>query len=252
MDKNLLKKYLVFSLCSATIVGSAMFYFHASDTRNNTTTVIIGKSNIEASTYTSREKTKNSVVTSAKKATTKSKTTSTPTVNKTEAVQEYLYIDINSATSEELIKLKGIGEVLAEEIIIYRDENGGFRNIEEIMNVKGIGESIFNDIRDHIYVIDPIYDETEDDTDGTTPDGTDYVELETEHIITLEEAAPININTADIDTLILLPSVDEDIANRIVEFREKSGGFSNTYELLLIDGINRKEAEELLTYVTIE
>ena len=76
--------------------------------------------------------------------------------------------------------------------------------------------------------------------------------METEHIITLEEAAPININTADIDTLILLPSVDEDIANRIVEFREKSGGFSNTYELLLIDGINRKEAEELLTYVTIE
>ncbi|WP_297955206.1 helix-hairpin-helix domain-containing protein [uncultured Ruminococcus sp.] len=252
MDKNSFKKYLVFSLCSAAIVGSAMFYFHASDTRNNTTTVIIGKDSIEASTDTVHEISKNTTTTKAKRSTTKTVTTVTTKASKTEAVTDYLYIDINSANAEELAKLKGIGEVLADEIISYRSDNGGFHNIEEIMNVKGIGEAVFADIRDHIYVVDPIYDEPVDETDQNAPDEIEYSEQETEHTLTLEEAAPININTADIDTLMLLPSVDEDTARRIIEFREKSGGFSNTYELLLIDGISRKEADELLEYVTIE
>lgn len=252
MDKNSLKKYLVFSICSVAIVGSAMFYFHASDTHNNTTTVIIGKDNIETSTNMVREIAKSTTVTTGKKTSTKRSQTKTTTANKTEAVSEYLYIDINSATAEELAKLKGIGEVLAEEIISYRVDNGGFRNIEEIMYVKGIGESIFADIRDHIYVVDPVYDEPEDESNEISSDENEHDEEQTEHNITLEEAAPININTADIETLMLLPYVDEDIANHIIEFREKNGSFSNTYELLLIDGISRKEAEELLEYVTVE
>ena len=63
-----------------------------------------------------------------------------------------LRIDLNTATEEELTKLPGIGDTVAARIIAYRDENGGFEKIEEIMNVKGIGEKTFLKFRDKLYV----------------------------------------------------------------------------------------------------
>lgn len=61
-------------------------------------------------------------------------------------------IDINQATAAELQQLKGVGEVIAERIVAYREEAGGFKTIDEIKNVKGIGEKIFEKIKDLIDV----------------------------------------------------------------------------------------------------
>ena len=61
-------------------------------------------------------------------------------------------ININTATSEQLQTLSGIGPARADSIIRHREARGGFANIEEIMNVSGIGESIFGNIRDRITV----------------------------------------------------------------------------------------------------
>lgn len=61
-------------------------------------------------------------------------------------------ININTATAEELILLSGIGEARAADIITYREQNGGFRQIEDIMNVSGIGESTFEEIKERITV----------------------------------------------------------------------------------------------------
>lgn len=61
-------------------------------------------------------------------------------------------IDINTAGTEDLIKLEKIGPALAERIIEYREANGPFKNIEEIKNVKGIGEKTFEMIKDKITV----------------------------------------------------------------------------------------------------
>lgn len=59
-------------------------------------------------------------------------------------------ININSATKDELVKLNGIGEAMAQRIIDYRTENGPFMTIEEIMKVSGISEKKFETIRDTI------------------------------------------------------------------------------------------------------
>lgn len=59
-------------------------------------------------------------------------------------------ISINNASKEELMNLTGIGESKADAIISYRNENGSFKNIEEIKNVSGIGDSIFEKIKDNI------------------------------------------------------------------------------------------------------
>ena len=62
-------------------------------------------------------------------------------------------IDINTATLQQLQMLPGIGEVLAQRIIDYRDEHGGFQSIDELLNVNGIGEVKFSNIKDKIKVI---------------------------------------------------------------------------------------------------
>lgn len=61
-------------------------------------------------------------------------------------------ININTASAEELMSLSGIGETLSARIVAYREQNGPFRTIEDIMNVSGIGEGKFSAIKDRIVV----------------------------------------------------------------------------------------------------
>ena len=68
-----------------------------------------------------------------------------------EAVQEMdekdSRININKATKEELMTLPGVGESRAESIIQYREQQGAFQNLEEIMQVSGIKEGLFEKIK---------------------------------------------------------------------------------------------------------
>lgn len=67
----------------------------------------------------------------------------------TESTTEYAgLLNINTATHAELMTLPGIGEVLAQRIIDYREENGDFRAVEELLNVSGIGEKKLEGIID--------------------------------------------------------------------------------------------------------
>ena len=50
-------------------------------------------------------------------------------------------VDINYASTEELTKLSGIGEVLAQRIVDYRDAHGAFTDAEQLKNVEGIGDA---------------------------------------------------------------------------------------------------------------
>lgn len=61
-------------------------------------------------------------------------------------------LDINTATKEELMTLTGIGESKALSIVAYRETNGKFKKIEDIMNITGIKAGIFEKIKDQIRV----------------------------------------------------------------------------------------------------
>ena len=61
-------------------------------------------------------------------------------------------VNLNTATKEELMTLRGIGEARAEDIIRYRQKQGGFECIEDIMEISGIKNAAFEKIKDDITV----------------------------------------------------------------------------------------------------
>ena len=61
-------------------------------------------------------------------------------------------VNINSASIEELKKIPGIGESIAQKIIEYREENGGFSCKQEITNVNGIGKKKYESMKNFITV----------------------------------------------------------------------------------------------------
>ena len=70
----------------------------------------------------------------------------------TPAPTESLIININTATSEQFQRLPGIGPVLADRIVAYRETYGSFESIGELMNVSGIGEKKLEAIWDLVTI----------------------------------------------------------------------------------------------------
>ena len=69
-----------------------------------------------------------------------------------EIAPEFPPVDLNTATAAELDELPGIGGTLARRIIAYREENGPFADIADIMEVSGIGPAKFAELEGQITV----------------------------------------------------------------------------------------------------
>ena len=76
-------------------------------------------------------------VASAQNKATTSKAAATVTATATAPV------NLNTATVEQLATIPGVGPKMAERIIDYRQKNGGFKKVEDLMNVSGVGEKSF-------------------------------------------------------------------------------------------------------------
>lgn len=72
--------------------------------------------------------------------------------NRNKVVKIDRAINLNNAYAADLMLLPGIGEVIADRIIEYREKNGGFKKIEDLKKVKGIGDKKFEIIRQYITV----------------------------------------------------------------------------------------------------
>lgn len=142
-------------------------------------------------------------------------------------------ININTADTDSLMMLPGIGEAYAQRIIDYRQEVGLFRSIEDIMEVKGIGESRYEEIKNYITVGDVVPTEAVSEETQALPD-------------------PVNVNTADEKTLMTLPGIGETYAQRIIAYREENGNFTSIEEIMEVEGIGQGRFDKLKDYITVE
>lgn len=181
---------------------------------------------------------------------------------------QFLWLNINTATYEEFMLLDGIGEVLAGRIIGYRNYCGGFRNIEEILNVSGIGEKTFSAIRNHIYVENPVYpaettvekppvteesryDEPPVQTQITEP-VTDPTENQPTERETIPPGTKFDLNKVTQQELEMIPGISSEMAENIISLRTTIQYFSHPYELLYADGMTEEFLCKVIDYFYVE
>lgn len=75
-----------------------------------------------------------------------------PTASDSSSAGQKAKVNLNQATAVQLMELPGIGEVKANAIIRYRQENGGFQNTDELLMVNGIGSAIYAQIAELVAV----------------------------------------------------------------------------------------------------
>lgn len=185
--------------------------------------------------------------------------TETPSPTETETADTYIEEperDLNAADAEDLKRVNGIGDALAEAVIAYRDAHGGFRRRAELLEIGGVGEVLQARILAEFYIPDELPPEAaEQPSAGTEPpaaaQGTaPQTEPPAE---TAPAAVRYDLNKVGKEELMQIPDMTEQLADSILALRERFGEFDNVYELGLIEGIDGRYFEDVLEkYLYIE
>ena len=120
--------------------------------------------------------------------------------------------DPNTLSTEGWQKL-GLNEKTSKTIEKYRSKGGKFRQPEDIMKIWGMPDGFYERVK-HYIVIAPTPNNYQQNNDGKTL----YTKFEKKPLI-------VNINEADSPAFIALPGIGNKLATRIVNFRDKLGGF---------------------------
>lgn len=132
-----------------------------------------------------------------------------------------LLVELNSADTAELMKLKGIGQVFAKRIVKYRDMLGGFVHKRQLLEVFGFDQNRFN-------LIVP------------------YILLDSLHI------KKININEAEMEDMKSHPYIRWKLAEIIAAYRNVHGRFSSIHTLRKIELINDSIFIKIAPYITVK
>ncbi len=137
--------------------------------------------------------------------------------------------DINTATVEDFDAVPGIGKTRAQAIIQYRDRMGGFKSLEQVKDIAGVGKKMFALLENNFFV--------EEETPARAADGYPDQAPPAAPQQTSSAHGFVNINTASVQQLCTLEGIGETLAQRIIEYREKYGGFKSIEELKDVHGI---------------
>lgn len=132
-------------------------------------------------------------------------------------------LNIDTASENDFAMLPGIGKITAHRIIKFRDDNGGFKNLQELTRVEGVSQKLFTSIKDHIAL-------------------TGKSDLK----------VLIDINSASKEILLTLPRISKSEADAIISYRKRNEGFSRVEDLLLIKEIDKKEYDEIKELIIVQ
>ncbi|MCI7259465.1 MAG: helix-hairpin-helix domain-containing protein [Ruminococcus sp.] len=170
-----------------------------------------------------------------------------------EAEPEISYpLDLNAATAEELETLPGVGAILAERIVSYREAVGGFQTLEELQQVNGIGSGIYFQIAPYLFIIGELQTIS---PESELPEATDVAAPELEPETAPESASAsiprLDINIATAEDFQKLPNVTQEQAEAIVRLRTQIQYFQNIYELLYADGMTDRLFLSIRNYLYV-
>ena len=134
---------------------------------------------------------------------------------------EISIIELNSATKEQLKKIRGIGEKTAERLIVYRTQLGGYSNLNQLDDVYGLDSTIKNN-------------------------KTTYF------IINTEVLSKIRINNITIKELLYHPYCDYNTTKKIINYREMHGDFISIEQILENNLIKAKQYRKIAPYLTLK
>src|SRR3990167_3616300 len=179
------------------------------------------------------------------------------------AIQPQSKINVNTAGYEELQQITGVGPVLAQRILDWRNANGLFYEIEDIKQVSGIGDATFEKMKNEITVGDvpprpaPEAAEQEDAQVLKEPIAEKEPEKASQPTppplppSTTEVSFPININTADRETLQHVTGIGLVIAQRIIDYRQDVSLFYYIEDIKNVNGIGDATFEKMKGQITV-
>ncbi len=157
--------------------------------------------------------------------------------------------DLNTADPAALMRVSGIGSVLAERIVGYRAALGGFTRRSQLTEIEGIGEELAARILEAFHI------------EGELPPAVPAVtappqSAEPEPAAgTTEAPAPgyYELNHVTREELLTIPGIDEEKADAILSLREELGGFLSINELWIIESLSGDYiVHELTNYLYVE
>ena len=132
-----------------------------------------------------------------------------------------LDIDINLADTNSFIALPGIGSKLANRIIKFRNQLGGFYSVDQIEETYGLPDSTFQKIKQHLHMGEP-------------------------------KLKMVNINAATKEELKAHPYIKWNLANAIVEYRNQHGPYLQLDDLKKISIVTNDLYNKLLPYLSLQ
>jgi competence ComEA-like helix-hairpin-helix protein len=130
-------------------------------------------------------------------------------------------MELNNASAKQLRAVPGIGPVLSERIIRFREALGGFLTEGQLLDVYGLDEQVALRAMARFKVMDPPVVEK------------------------------VNINTANVEELARNTYISYYLARSIVRFREKSGAFTSLDELSALEGFPSEKIDRISLYLTL-
>lgn len=166
-------------------------------------------------------------------------------------------LDLNRATRAELMQLPGIGPKLAADIEAYRQANGPFRSLEQLLEVDQIGPKTLQRLQAWAAVEGAII---KDNRPGPAKPGQPIIRAQSpeDDAPPWQKVAPdaawsgppLNLNTASAMDLQRLPRIGPKLAQRILDERQERP-FASVEDLRRVRGIGAKTVEHVRPYVTV-